>query len=161
MSLKGTPDFSEPPKKLKKAISEAREGKKGADKRLKKFLDTGLLSPEQYEELLKEYSQERFARRWEGEGFEEETIEGISVIFALTPFAFAYGLMHFPIGWRMFFESLAALVVYTVIFCIFQSAIPYFLSKRDDKCESVLKIIVAIAVSFFVTYTVLSQCKII
>lgn len=100
---------------------------------------------------------------------EQETLNTYAALFALTPFAFTYALTRFPLGWRMLLESACALIIYWFVFYIFESSYKKFLEpeyvrsfgKEPDKTNRWFKIIAAVLVSFWATYSFLSYSNMI
>ena len=121
------------------------------------------LTDEQRDVICEWYYKGRIER--EKQEIQQETFNTYAALFALTPFAFAYALTRFPLGWRMLLESTCALIIYWIVFYIFEFGYKSFLKseyvpgfgEKPSKINLWFKNIVALLISFLATYTFLSQ----
>ena len=83
-----------------------------------------------------------------------------AMFFAVSPFAFAYGLQHYPFGFRMLLNAAAAFIFYAFVAYLFSEAYDFM----DEGTTTVGRIFAAIrsaAISFFVTFCALSAVGVI
>lgn len=84
-----------------------------------------------------------------------------AAVFAITPFACAYGLMNNPFGWRMLVDIVCAFLVYALIFCAFRGIYCMIAEQRGTDKMGVIVHVIAIFCSFLITALVLSLVNVI
>ncbi|MBR2896442.1 MAG: hypothetical protein IKM36_04865 [Oscillospiraceae bacterium] len=82
-------------------------------------------------------------------------------MFALTPFVFVYALKRATSLGSFLLDLISAVLVYFLIFDIFNEAYIRLVATEDNKSARIIKEIVAILVSFLLTNLVLHCCGII
>lgn len=91
----------------------------------------------------------------------KERAKEFASYYALTPFVFAYALQRISSFWEFLVNLISALIVYSLIFYIFNYAYIELVSREEDKVSRILREIVAVVVSFLLTNLVLHKCGII
>lgn len=90
----------------------------------------------------------------------ENNIHQNAMYFAITPFAFAYGIMYTTVNdWRILLYFLCSFIIYSFIATIFyEGYISYMnFNPPESKFEYIWKTVCSLLISFFVTYAVLLQ----
>ena len=83
--------------------------------------------------------------------------------FALTPIAFAYALLKHPqLGWHFLCEAFSLWLIFAFSYYVAFESYSFFFARDDiSKIGKIILNIIAVFISFFVIFTVLSLAKII
>lgn len=82
--------------------------------------------------------------------------------FALAPISFALALLgQKTLNLRFLFSSFSTFIILALVYYISTRSYTYFFVQKSSGITSVLKHFIAIFLSFFVIYIVLSQCNLI